>query len=78
MYKLQVKTKDKMSVHAHVSRGTGSRLLAQGSSGVGTCPMASAPASWLKVAPELPRASWLQLLPPGTRAAPGPPHAESY
>jgi hypothetical protein len=31
-----------------------------------TCPVALAPASWLKVALEPPRVSWLQLPPPGS------------
>jgi hypothetical protein len=49
---------------AHVSRGSSSHLLAQGSSGAATCPVAPAPASWLRAALEPPRVSWLQLLPP--------------
>jgi hypothetical protein len=46
-----------------------------GELGVGTCHVATAPASWLRVAPEPPRASWLQLPPPGPGAALGPPRA---
>jgi hypothetical protein len=42
----------------HVSRGSSSRLLAQGSSGAATCPVAPAPASWLRAAPEPPRVPW--------------------
>jgi hypothetical protein len=37
------------------------------------CP--TAPVSWHRAAPEPPRASWLQLPPPGPAAAPGPPRA---
>jgi hypothetical protein len=37
------------------------------------CP--TAPVSWHRAAPEPPRASWLQLPPPGPTAALGPPHA---
>jgi hypothetical protein len=42
-YNLQVKTKYKTSAHGHVS--CGSHLLAHGSSGTATCPVASAPAT---------------------------------
>jgi hypothetical protein len=45
MYKLRVKMKDKMDAHAHVPRGPGSRLLAQGSSEAATCLMTLAPAT---------------------------------
>jgi hypothetical protein len=45
----------------HVSRGSSSRLLAQGSSGAATCLVAPTPASRLRAAPEPPRVSWLQL-----------------
>jgi hypothetical protein len=74
-YKLQVKTKDKMGVHARVSHGSGSCLSAQESSGAATCPMNPARLSWLRAAPEPLRASWLQLPPPGPGAAPGPSRA---
>jgi hypothetical protein len=42
----------------HASRGASSRLLAQDSSGAATCPMAPAPASWLRAAPKPPRVPW--------------------
>jgi hypothetical protein len=53
-------------MRAHVSRGSCSCLLAQGSSRAVTCPVALAPTSWLRTAPEPPRVPWLQLLPPGS------------
>jgi hypothetical protein len=39
----------------HVSCGSSSHLLSQGSFGAATCPVAPAPASWLGAAPEPPR-----------------------
>jgi hypothetical protein len=51
---------------AHVSRGSSSRLLAQGSSGTTTCPTAPAPTSRLRSTPELPCVLWLHLLPLGS------------
>jgi hypothetical protein len=53
--------------HAHVFCGSSSYLLAQGSSGTATCPMALAPASWPRAALQPPRVPWLQLWPPGSR-----------
>jgi hypothetical protein len=38
----------------HVSRGSSSYLLAQGSFGADMCPVAPAPTSWLRAAPEPP------------------------
>jgi hypothetical protein len=52
--------------HAHVFCGSSSYLLAQGSSGTATCPMALAPASWPRAALQPPRVPWLQLWPPGS------------
>jgi hypothetical protein len=43
----------------HVSRGTSSRLPAQGSFGAVTCRMAPAPTSRLRAAPRPPRVPWL-------------------
>jgi hypothetical protein len=51
---------------AHMSRGFSFRLLAQCSSRVTMCPMASAPASRLLAALDPPRVLWLQLPPPGS------------
>jgi hypothetical protein len=49
-----------------MSRSSSSQLLAQASSGATTCPMAPAPASWLRLAPGSPRDLWLQLPPTGS------------
>jgi hypothetical protein len=62
-----------MKVYVCVSRGFGSCLPAQGSSGAVTCLVILASVSCLRVAPEPPHASWLQLLPPGPGVTPGPP-----
>jgi hypothetical protein len=58
MYKLIVKTKDRTDAHTCVLRGFGSCLPAQGSSRTSACPMAPAPASWLRAAPKLTRVPW--------------------
>jgi hypothetical protein len=53
-------------MHAHISRGSSSRIPAQGSSGGTTCPVALAPASWFMAAPESSCVPWHQLQPPGS------------
>jgi hypothetical protein len=49
----------------HVPHGSSSCLLAQGSFGAITYPVAPAPATGLRTAPEPPHAPWLRLPPPG-------------
>jgi hypothetical protein len=51
----------------HVSCGSGSQLLTQGSSRAAMCPMAPTLTSWLRAAPEPPHVTWLQLPPPGSK-----------
>jgi hypothetical protein len=50
----------------HTCCGTNSRLLARGSSGATTCPVALAPESRFGAARVLPRIPWRQLQPPST------------